>query len=101
IALNARGFVEEWLDMPWDEAAAQTANPASVALKTVHEGYQTESNEVGNSFGEHSYGPVLACKTSHEFQVEMKAERVTIVPGKPGGDSAPLLSTFYRLRETG
>ena len=101
IAINARGFIEEWLDMPWNEAAAQTANPASVALKTVHEAYQKESSKAGNSFTERSYGPVLACKPSHEFQVEMKAERETIVPGKPGGDSAPLPSTFYRVRETG
>jgi hypothetical protein len=101
IALNARGFVEEWLDMPWAEAAAQTTDPDSITLKRMHESYQREWKEQDNTFIKHAYGPVLACKQPREFQVEMKAERETIVPGKPGGDSAPLPSTFYRVRETG
>jgi hypothetical protein len=101
IAINARGFIEEWLGMPWNEAAAQTVDPASVALKKVHDSFQQELKIDSNTYTERSYGPVLACKPPREFQVEMKAERDTIVPGKPGGDSAPLPSTFYRVRETG
>jgi len=101
IAVNARGFVEEWLEMPWNEAAAQTAAPAGTSLKEVHESYQQESTKDDNIFIKHAYGPVLACKSPREFQIEIKAERHTIVPGKPGGDSVPLSSTFYRVRETG
>ena len=37
IAANARGFVEEWLEMPWVEAQAQTAPEASEALRPVYE----------------------------------------------------------------
>ena len=101
IALNARGFVEEWLSMSWHEAAAQTTDSASTALRTLHQNFEQQQAGTGNTFIQPSYGPVLACKPSREYQVEMKAERDTIVPGKAGGDSTPLPSTYYRVRDTG
>lgn len=101
IALNARGFVEEWLSMPWPEAAIQTADPASPALKAVHQNFQQRQATTGDTLIESSFGPVLACKTPHDFQVEMRSTRSTASPGKPGGDTTPLPSTFYRLHDTG
>jgi hypothetical protein len=101
IALNARGFVEEWLSMPWSEAAAQTIDPTSPSLQAVHNAFENNRASTGNTFVQTSYGPVLACKPLREFQVQLKAERETMVPNKPGGDSAPMPSTFYQVRDTG
>jgi hypothetical protein len=101
IAINARGFVEEWLDMPWNEAAAQTTDSASLTLKGMHVSFQQEPKDEKNSFIEPSFGPVLACKQTKQFQVEFDASRETFVPNKPGGDSKPLPSTYFRVLETG
>jgi hypothetical protein len=101
IAINARGFLEEWLDMPWNEAAAQTYDPADVKLKMVHASYQRGSKEVNSPFTNLSYGPVLACKQSKQFQVEFRASREAFIPNKPGGASTPLPSTYFSVRETG
>jgi len=102
IALNARGFVEEWLDMPWNEAAAQIADPTSVALKTVHDLYEQKSTakEEDHTFTKPSYGPVLGCQQSKQFQVELAASLETFIPNKPGSTSTPLPSTYFKVRET-
>ncbi len=89
--------------MPWNEAAAQTSDPASVALKAVHDIYNRKltAKEQEGIFMKSSYGPVFACKQSKQFQVELAASRETFVPNQPGGTSKLLPSTYFSVRETG
>ena len=100
VALNTRGFVEEWLSAPWPEAAAFTADPNNAFIQSIHHSLEQQQVETGNTLTKPAYGPVLACTASREFQIEMKATRETIVPNKPS-TSVPLPSTFYRLRDIG
>lgn len=102
IALNGRGFVEEWLGMPWDEARDQV-NPASVgSLKPIHDQFATPFKESDKSFLDHRNGPVRVCKGADpEFQVEIENTRETFVEGVAGGRTETLPSWFFRIRETG
>jgi len=77
IALNGRGFVEEWLDMPWDEAKGQTSVDAAEPMKIVHDRY-SESQKDTKTFVSYSYGPVRACLVKGRYEVEMDAD-----PGGP------------------
>jgi hypothetical protein len=100
IALNARGFVEEWLEMPWSEAAAQSTDPLSVGLETAHRNFHQKPKEEEHAYINNFYGPVLACKQPKQFQVELAASHETRLPGKPD-ESTPLPSTYFKVRETG
>ncbi len=77
IALNGRGFVEEWLDMPWDEAKGQTSVDAAEPMKIVHDRY-SQSQKDTKTFVSYSYGPVRACRVKGRYEVEMDAD-----PGGP------------------
>ncbi len=101
IARDGRGFVDEWLQMSWDEAAAQTDPRALQSLHALHNTFNPKQDPNDNQFLSHIYGPVRACTTPKHFQVEIGATRETTIPGKPGGNSDPLPSTFFQIRETG
>lgn len=65
IATNGRYFADEWLQMPWEEAA-RFSDPASlVTLKKVHDRIQKEDDGMGGA-----YGPVRSCSDNPKhFQV--------------------------------
>jgi hypothetical protein len=85
IAADARGFVEEWLDMPWDEAKGQTAPDAVTGMKTVH-GHIADLNKGANTYVSISYGPVRSCLMKGQYEVEMIAD--------PGGPQ------FYAVKQS-
>lgn len=99
IAGNARGFLEEWLSMPWEEAVAQSDSAQADELKAIHTRYETSYKDADQYTSWHS-GPVRACAAAKQFQVEVDSTKEMIVPGVPGGRSEKLPSTYFRLRET-
>jgi hypothetical protein len=98
IAANARGFVEEWLSMPWEEALAQSDTAQADKLRAVHKEYEISFKGTGEYTSWHS-GPVQACTTHDHFQVTMTTERERIVPGKPGGESTPGSTYLFQLQQ--
>jgi hypothetical protein len=84
IAANGRGFVEEWLSMPWDEAQGQTAPEAIAGMKIVHD-HLADLDKNSNTYVTFSYGPVRSCLTPGRYEVEMDAD--------PGGPE------FYAIAE--
>jgi hypothetical protein len=102
IATNGRGFVEEWLEMPWDEAKDQVSAESVAAAKRIHDQFAAPVNANDKSFLNHTDGPVRACRDeTREFQVEIGNTRETFVEGVPGGRTETLPSTYFHLRETG
>jgi len=87
-ATNGSGFVDEWLNTSWQEAAAQSAQVNAAALHKVYEDFNAHAS--GNSFTEWIHGPVYACPRK-TYQVEIK----------PDGKNAGLSAMFFRIRETG
>jgi hypothetical protein len=73
IATNGRGFVEEWLKMPWDEAKDQTAPEAVDALRRIHERVAQLDSDPKTYVG-YAYGPVRACSLKGRYEVEMDAD---------------------------
>jgi hypothetical protein len=98
IATNARGFVEEWLAAPWEELNEVTDAESASTLRAVHEGFDPKK-ESDSEFVSHSDGPVRACATPGVFQVQINGTLETEVPGKPGGESKPLPSHYFHVRE--
>lgn len=98
IGINARGFVEEWLAAPWSESRDFSALETAVSLEKIHEDFDPPSTDDG-PFVIHSFGPVRACALSGVFQVQMNSTQEQMVPGKPGGDSRPLPSNYFRVRQ--
>jgi len=84
IATNGRGFVEEWLTMPWDEAKAQTSPNEIEGMKVVHERLAKSDKDV-KTYVSYKYGPVRACSVKGRYEVEMEAD--------PGGKQ------FYAIEE--
>ena len=98
IATNARGFVEEWLAAPWDELSEVTDAESGSDLNAVHESFDYWKKS-DSEFVSHSYGPVRACANAGVFQVQINSTLQIIVTGKPGGDSKPLPSRYFHVRE--
>ncbi|HVP45401.1 MAG TPA: hypothetical protein VMT32_02415 [Bryobacteraceae bacterium] len=98
IAIHARGFVEEWLSAPWPESEGFSAQGASSALQIIHDQF-AQPRKSDSEFVTHSHGPIRACKTPGTFQVEIRSTREKIVPGKPGGESQPLPTRYFHVRE--
>ena len=91
IAVNGRGFVAEWLEMPWTEAAAQTAAANLLSLHQLH-AHHTETEKNAKTYVRYTDGPVRSCRASTpEFEVEMNAH-------EPDGSVKP---QFFRIRQTG
>jgi hypothetical protein len=99
LAIHARGFVEEWLTAPWTEAVSFSAEEAVSELKAVHDA-MAKPEDLDSEFVTDRHGPVRACSALGIFQVQISSTLNKIVPGKPGGESKPLPSHFFRVRET-
>ncbi len=99
MANHARGFVEEWISAPWEESRNLTASENISDLEKVHKEFSPPIKPDDKQFLSHASGPVRACTASGVFQVEMNSSLETIVPGKPGGDSKPLPSHYFHIRE--
>lgn len=97
IATNARGFVEEWLYSPWSESRDFSETGSDQSLQEVHDQFDLPSND--SHYVSHSYGPVRACADPGIFQVQINSTLNRVVPGKPGGDSKPLPSRYFHVRE--
>jgi len=99
IAIHARGFVEEWLSAPWSESEAFSVQGTGPSLELIHGQFQLQPKS-DTEFVSHSNGPVRACNAPGTFQVEVRSILERIVPGKPGGESQPLPSRYFHVRET-
>lgn len=99
MGLNARGFVEEWLTAPWSESETFAATPSGQSLREAHDSFDPKFPESDNKFVSHSFGPVRACTEAGVSQIQMNSILVKMVPGKPGGDSTPLPSLYFHVRE--
>lgn len=74
ISTTGRGFVEEWLEMPWEEAAGQTAPEAVGKMQRVHSGLARLDRDASTSVS-YTYGPVRACSVKGQYEVEMDGDR--------------------------
>ena len=99
IGRNARGFVEEWLSAPWSESRELSVARAVATLQTVHDQFDPPVKPNDDQFVSHGLGPVRACAVPGTFQVQINSTLEKIVPGKPGGDSTPLASRYFHVRE--
>jgi hypothetical protein len=99
LGINARGFVEEWLSAPWSESKDFSVGESISSLQTAHELFNPPSKPGDDQFVGHSFGPIRACATQGVFQVQMNSTLERTVPGKPGGESKPLPSNYFHVRE--
>jgi hypothetical protein len=99
IATHARGFVEEWLDAPWSESVLFVVPEADQTLQAVHDEFARPGADA--EFVSHSFGPVRACGAAGTYQVQINSSLERIVVGKAGGESRPLPSHYFHVRETG
>jgi len=99
IAANARGFVEEWLEMPWEEALEQSDSTQATSLQTIHKLYEESYKGNSNDYTNWQSGPVQACSAKDRFQVTMTTQNNKIVPGKPGGESTPGPTYYFQLQQ--
>ena len=99
MGLNARGFVHEWLASPWEESQNLTVAEAQAELHKVHDGFDPPRKADGSEYYSNRYGPVRACSGSGVFQVEIDSTLEIIAPGKSDGESKPLPSRYFHVRE--
>jgi hypothetical protein len=103
VAGNARGFVEEWLSMPWDEALAQLDSGGENDIKPVHDRFDQDRADRSENAPEWLSGSVQACTAQGRFQVAMREERKHYVPGKPGDLATRVVDSqrryYSQLRE--
>jgi hypothetical protein len=96
LALNARGFVEEWLSAPWSES--RTFSPASSAavLQRIYERFDPPLKPDDEQYISHSFGPVRACAAPGVFQIQIDT---TLEQTAPGGQnvSKPLRSNYFHV----
>jgi hypothetical protein len=82
IALDGRGFVDEWLKAPWSEAKEWSLPEGLVGFQKAHEAFDRGAKDANTTY---SYGPVRACQMKGQYEVEIDAD--------PGGKQ------FYAIRE--
>ena len=82
IAVDGRGFVDEWLQYPWDEAKDWVLPEGLAGFKAAHDAFERGRKDSSVTY---SYGPVRACTMKGQYEVEIDAE--------PGGKQ------FYAIRE--
>ena len=99
IAINARGFVEEWLYSPWTESRDFASPETAKTLRRVHDDFDPPMKLDDAPFKTHTYGPVRACTAPGVFQVQINTTLNKIVVGMPGGEAHPLPSLFFHVRE--
>jgi hypothetical protein len=98
LAINARGFVAEWLTAPWSESQDLSAAESATALQKVHDQFAVPSKPTNEYLG-HSYGPVRACAAPRTFQVQIDSTLEKNMPGNTGAESEPLVSYYFHVRE--
>jgi hypothetical protein len=81
IAINARGFVEEWLSAPWSESQAFSAPEAASVLKQLHDQFDPPMKS-DTEFVTHGYGAVRACDAPGIFQVQISSTLERMVPAR-------------------
>jgi hypothetical protein len=99
LANNARGFVAEWLIAPWIESQNLSAAESATTLQKVHDQFAPSFKPNDDQYTSHGYGPVQACATPRTFQVQIDSTLEKIVPGKPDGESEPLATHYFHVRE--
>ncbi|MGC1871230.1 MAG: hypothetical protein WA700_09755 [Acidobacteriaceae bacterium] len=97
LAINARGFVEEWLSAPWSEARDFSIAGAAPVLQKVHDQFNPPFKLNDDQFVSHSLGPVRACVAPGTFQIQINSSLVRTIPGKPGGESKALASRYFQV----
>lgn len=100
VAANARGFVEEWLSMPWSEAEQSSDGVSAGALHNIHDRYENSYSDSLKKFTTWAAGPVQACLGGQYFQVAFDSERSEVVPGNPGGNQSDRQHYYFRLGAT-
>jgi hypothetical protein len=99
VATTGRGFVEEWLSMPWKEALEQTVSANSDALKTIHRQYEKSYPANSDAYTSWAAGPVRACTTLGRFQVEFDSQQNKFIPGKPGGEQDAPVPHYFQIHQ--
>jgi hypothetical protein len=84
IAVDGRGFVDEWLQSPWSEAKDWSLPEGLAGFEKAHKNFAAGRKDGKITY---SYGPVRSCSMKGQFEVEIDAD--------PGG------TQFYQIRETG
>ena len=84
VATDGRGFVDQWLQSPWNEAKEWSLPEGLAGFQKAHEAFERGRKDANTTY---SYGPVRACLMKGEYEVEIDAD--------PGGQQ------FYAIRETG
>ena len=97
IATTGRGFVEEWLSMPWKEALEQSSNSGADGLQRMHTVYEQSYKGNANEYTSWAAGPVRSCKARGHFKVAFDEQQNIIVPGKPGGDQGPEVPYYFQI----
>ncbi|WP_263382916.1 hypothetical protein [Granulicella arctica] len=75
IAVDGRGFVDEWLQAPWSESRRWSVAEGAATLQKVHEAFANGRKDASVTY---TYGPVRACSVKGQYEVEMDRE-----PGGP------------------
>jgi hypothetical protein len=99
IATNGRGFVEEWLSMPWPEAKDQSLPTNTEPLQRIHHLYEASDPKDSNTYTSWTAGPVRSCSTAGHFQVAFDSQLNKIVPAKPGGDQDPPVHYYFQIKQ--
>jgi len=99
IAINARGFVEEWLSAPWSESRDFSVAEAATELQAVYDRFDAPFKLNDDQHVSHRLGPVRACMAPGVFQVQIDSTLEKNVSGKPGGEPKPLASLYFHVRE--
>lgn len=87
LRVHARGFVEEWISAPWEEAEGLTDPASSATLRQVH---SETAGQQGKNAIFHHYGPVTKCKAPGVFQVAIRMD----------SQNRPLPTRYFRVRES-
>jgi hypothetical protein len=99
LAANSRGFVEEWLSMPWQEALDQSSTGGLESLLKIHQQHEKSTPPNSNEYTSWTAGPVLACAEAGRFQVAFDSQRNIIVTSKPGGDQDAPVRYYFQIRQ--
>jgi hypothetical protein len=92
VALNARDFVDSWLDETWAVAERWSAEP-NPDLRAAHERFAYLSNPEKDVPSIH-YGPVRACSsTADHYQIELDLSHYV------AAKQMPLLSIYAQVRQ--
>jgi len=99
IATNGRGFVEEWLSMPWSEAKDQTVPANAEKVRPIHQLYESSYTKSTNSYIAWTSGPVQSCSAPRRFQVAFTAQLNKSVPGRPGVEKDEPVPYFFQIKQ--